>query len=232
MGEEEQPLASLSLTHVHYNPEDSLSLVSAWLALVPQALCVVYVTLVWASREVEVGLMFAGQLVCEALNFALKRIIKEERPKQMFGKGYGMPSSHAQFVAFFAVYLTLFLVFRHSPSGANQSIMFRMIASLGITLGASAVAVSRIYLTYHTVRQVLAGCAVGVVFALFWFIFTGMLRSYGWIDWVLEHSIARFLRIRDLVVSEDLAEAGWQRWEAQHRIRRSDNGGRQSSKVD
>ncbi|KAL4995868.1 hypothetical protein BDV10DRAFT_173780 [Aspergillus recurvatus] len=232
MGEEEQPLASLSLTHVHYNPEDSLSLVSAWLALVPQALCVVYVTLVWASREVEVGLMFAGQLVCEALNFALKRIIKEERPKQMFGKGYGMPSSHAQFVAFFAVYLGLFLIFRHTPNGANQGIMSRMIASFGITLGAMAVAVSRIYLTYHTVRQVLAGCAVGVVFALFWFIFTGLLRSYGWIDWVLEHSIAQLLRIRDLVVSEDLAEAGWQRWEAQHRIRRSEIGGRQSSKVD
>ncbi|KAL4735995.1 phosphatidic acid phosphatase type 2/haloperoxidase [Aspergillus similis] len=232
MGEEEQPLASLSLTHVHYNPEDSLSLVSAWLALVPQALCIVYVTLVWASREVEVGLMFAGQLVCEALNFALKRIIKEERPKQMFGKGYGMPSSHAQFVAFFAIYLALFLIFRHAPNGASQNIMFRMMASFGITLGASAVAVSRIYLTYHTVRQVLAGCAVGAVFALFWFIFTGLLRSSGWIDWVLEQSIARFLRVRDLVVSEDLAEAGWQRWEAQHRIRRSENGGRQSSKVD
>ncbi|KAL4976481.1 phosphatidic acid phosphatase type 2/haloperoxidase [Aspergillus desertorum] len=232
MGQGEQPLASLSLTHVHYNPEDSLSLLSAWLALVPQALCVVYVTLVWASREVEVGLMFAGQLVCEALNFALKRIIKEERPKQMFGKGYGMPSSHAQFVAFFAVYLGLFLIFRHAPNSANQSIMSRMIASSGITLGAIAVAVSRIYLTYHTARQVLAGCAVGAVFALFWFSFTGLLRSYGCIDWVLEHSVARFLRIRDLVLSEDFAEAGWQRYEAQHRIRRREVGDRQSSKVD
>ncbi|RDW83865.1 phosphatase PAP2 family protein [Aspergillus mulundensis] len=232
MGEEEQPLASLSLTHVHYNPDDPLSLVSAWLALVPQALCVVYATLVWASREVEVGLMFAGQLVCEALNFALKRIIKEERPKQMFGKGYGMPSSHAQFVAFFAVYMGLFLIFRHSPTTPNQGIIYRMVASFGIALGATAVAVSRIYLTYHTIRQVLAGCAVGIVFALIWFIFTGLLRSYGWIDWVLEHSIARFLRLRDLVVSEDLAEAGWQRWESKQRIRRSEFGGRQSSKVD
>ncbi|KAL4905311.1 hypothetical protein BDW74DRAFT_21281 [Aspergillus multicolor] len=232
MGEEEQPLASLSLTHVHYNPDDPWSLVSAWLALVPQALCVVYVTLVWASREVEVGLMFAGQLVCEALNFALKRIIKEERPKQMFGKGYGMPSSHAQFVSFFAVYIGLFLLFRHAPTTAKQGIVYRMVASFGITLGATAVAISRIYLTYHTIRQVLAGCAVGVVFALIWFIFTGFLRCYGWIDWVLEHSITRFLRIRDLVVSEDLAEAGWQRWESKQRIRRSEFGGRQSSKVD
>ncbi|OJJ04730.1 hypothetical protein ASPVEDRAFT_86113 [Aspergillus versicolor CBS 583.65] len=227
----EPPLASLSLTHVHYNPEDPLSFLSAWLALVPQALCVVYVTLVWATREVEVGLMFAGQLACEALNFALKRIIKEERPKEMFGKGYGMPSSHAQFVAFFAVYMGLFLMFRHSPNHQNKGIIFRIIASIGISLGAIAVAVSRIYLTYHTPRQVLAGGAVGVVYALAWFIFTGFLRSYGWIDWGLDHSVARCFRLRDLVVSEDLAEAGWQRWEAKHKVKRSENGGH-TSKLD
>jgi dolichyldiphosphatase len=63
------------------NPEDPLSFLSAWLALLPQALCVSYATLVWASREMEVILMFAGQLACEALNFALKRLIKEERPR-------------------------------------------------------------------------------------------------------------------------------------------------------
>ncbi|KEY76961.1 hypothetical protein PAP2 [Aspergillus fumigatus] len=80
---EDTPLASLSLTHVHYNPEDPLSLLSAWLALVPQALCVAYVTLIWASREMEVILMFSGQMGCEAFNFVLKRIIKEERPKRM-----------------------------------------------------------------------------------------------------------------------------------------------------
>ncbi|KAL3471787.1 phosphatidic acid phosphatase type 2/haloperoxidase [Aspergillus californicus] len=230
--EEGRPLASLSLTHVHYNPEDSLSFLSAWLALVPQALCVVYVTLVWASREVEVGVMFAGQLGCEALNFALKRIIKEERPKQMFGKGYGMPSSHAQFVAFFAVYLGLFLIFRHYPTPASQGRLLRVFGSLGICLCATAVAVSRIYLTYHTTRQVLAGCAVGAVFALVWFQFTGVLRSYGWIEWGLDHSVARFLRLRDLVVSEDLAEAGWQRWETKRMLKQNERGVRQSSKID
>ncbi|KAL2871353.1 phosphatase PAP2 family protein [Aspergillus lucknowensis] len=229
---QERPLASLSLTHVHYNPEDPLSFLSAWLALVPQALCVVYVTLIWASREVEVGLMFAGQLGCEALNFALKRIIKEERPKQMFGKGYGMPSSHAQFVAFFAVYMGLFLLFRHSPNPVNQGQIFRVVVSLGIALGATAVAVSRIYLTYHTTRQVLAGGAVGLLFAIAWFLFTAVLRSYGWVEWGLDYSIARFLRLRDLVVSEDLAEAGWQRWEAKRKSKRRENGGPPSSKID
>lgn len=103
---DEPTLASLSLTHVHYvsllipprytspapaltptnldpqNPNDRVSYLCAWLALVPQGLCVVYATLIWSSREVEVALMFAGQMACEALNWGLKRLIKEERPRR------------------------------------------------------------------------------------------------------------------------------------------------------
>lgn len=75
-------LASLSLTHVHYQPGDPLSYISAYLALVPQGLCIMYVTLIWSSREVEIAMMFAGQMICEALNFGLKRWIREERPKR------------------------------------------------------------------------------------------------------------------------------------------------------
>lgn len=62
------------------NPNDPVSYVAALLALAPQALCIIYVTLIWASREMEVLLMFAGQMACEALNFFLKRVIRQERP--------------------------------------------------------------------------------------------------------------------------------------------------------
>lgn len=73
---------SLSLTHVQYDPSDRLSYISAWLALAPQGLCVIYVTLIWASREIEILMMFAGQMACESLNWILKRWIKEDRPKR------------------------------------------------------------------------------------------------------------------------------------------------------
>lgn len=63
---------------------DPISYLCAWLALVPQALCVIYGTLIWSSREIEIVLMFVGQMGCEALNFLLKRLIKEERPKRTF----------------------------------------------------------------------------------------------------------------------------------------------------
>ncbi|KAI9934040.1 hypothetical protein ASPWEDRAFT_36026 [Aspergillus wentii DTO 134E9] len=231
---EEIPLASLSLTHVHYNPDDPLSFLSAWLALVPQALCVAYVTLLWASREAEVLLMFAGQMGCEALNFVLKRIIKEERPKQMFGKGYGMPSSHAQFMTYFAVYMSLFLIFRHKPSiQANRfesCLLARVVLALALCIGAAGVAISRIYLNYHTPRQVLAGCAAGIICAFSWFFITSLLRTHGWVDWALDFTVAKVVRIRDLVVSEDLAEAGWQQWESKQKLKRRSNSDNTSRK--
>lgn len=63
------------------NPADRISYLCAWLALVPQGLCVAYATLIWSNREIEIMLMFTGQMACEALNWILKRWIKEERPR-------------------------------------------------------------------------------------------------------------------------------------------------------
>ena len=70
--------------HRGQDPSDPISYLCAWLALVPQALCVAYAVLLLATREAEVALMFAGQMGCEALNFALKRLIREERPPREF----------------------------------------------------------------------------------------------------------------------------------------------------
>lgn len=135
----------------------------------------------------------------------------------MHGKGYGMPSSHAQFVAFFSVTLTLFLLFRHVPHPTETHTPFsfagRSLLSLLALASAAVVAVSRIYLSYHTQKQVLVGCACGAAFALVWFAFTTYLRRAGWIDWALGTWLARAFRFRDLVVQEDLVDSGWARWE-------------------
>lgn len=45
---------------------------------------VVYFTLLYSSREVEVLLMFTGQMACELLNFILKKIIRQERPTRTY----------------------------------------------------------------------------------------------------------------------------------------------------
>lgn len=164
-------------------------------------------------------LMFIGQMACELFNLALKRILKEERPIQMHGRGYGMPSSHAQFVAFFSISISLFLLFRHTPKAPSAShTPLSMIERMGLSvlgmLGAALVACSRIYLNYHTPKQVVIGCIAGAASALGWFLATAVARRSGLLQWGLNLYIVRLFRVRDLVVEEDLCQAGWEKWEA------------------
>jgi dolichyldiphosphatase len=149
----------------------------------------------------------------------------------MHGKGYGMPSSHAQFVTFFSVTLTFFLLFRHVPHPTDTHTPFsffqRFILSVLALVSAATVASSRIYLSYHTPKQVMVGCAAGAIFAVFWFAFTTYLRKAGWIEWALETELARLLRVRDLVIQEDLVDSGWARW-VERRSRANLNAGKKS----
>jgi dolichyldiphosphatase len=210
--------------------------------------------------------MFLGQLACEAVNFALKRLIKEERPRHLHAgaRGYGMPSSHAQFVVFWAVAVTLFLLVRHRPllrqqqqrrrkdgseggdrkekeeggvpsltdvsrayragglpaatasieaySHAPWNVSQRVLVSAAALVVAALVSWSRVYLGYHTVRQVQAGCAAGAVCGVAWFAVTYLLRETGMLAWALEMPLARWFRVRDLVVVEDLCLGGWETW--------------------
>jgi dolichyldiphosphatase len=140
---------------------------------------------------------------------------------EMYGKGYGMPSSHSQFVSFFSVFLSLFLLVRHmprsSPTHSPTSYPERFLLSLVACLCAAAVVVSRVYLNYHTPKQVMVGCAAGALSAIAWFLMTMYLRRAGWVEWGLDTRLAEMLRIRDLVITEDLVDAGWARWEEQRR---------------
>lgn len=90
--------------------------------------------------------------------------------------------------------------------------MQRLALAILALVCAGAVGASRVYLNYHTPKQVLVGCAAGASFAIVWFIFTSILRSQGWVWWALDQPIAKWFRIRDLVVEEDLADPGWARW--------------------
>jgi dolichyldiphosphatase len=84
-------------------------------------------------------------------------------------------------------------------------------------LVAAATAWSRIYLNYHTPRQVMVGSAAGIVIALGWFVATAVVRQTGLLAWGLQLPIAKALRARDLIVTEDMCQAGWEKWEQRHK---------------
>jgi dolichyldiphosphatase len=59
-----------------------------------------------------------------------------------------------------------------------------------------------------------------MIFGVLWFLFTTYLRRAGWVEWALENPLLRIVRMRDLIVGEDLVEAGWQRWEGRRQKRK------------
>jgi dolichyldiphosphatase len=64
----------------------------------------------------------------------------------------------------------------------------------------------------------MVGVAAGAIFAIVWFAFTTTLRRTGWIEWSLETQLASLVRMRDLIVTEDLQDAGWARWDERRKL--------------
>jgi dolichyldiphosphatase len=133
--------ASLALTHVQCerfgdmncdtllifisytdHPDDPLSIPLALITLAPPFLLVSYVTLILVRRELTMLSGLIGQLGCEGLNLALKRIFKQGRPTDFLGTGYGMPSSHSQFMGYFMTFWCIHLYrFRPGRSRAQRA---------------------------------------------------------------------------------------------------------------
>lgn len=109
---------ALGLTHVQYDAQDPLAKLLALVTLSPIFLLCSYVTIILYRRELTFLNALVGQLGCEGVNWGLKRLIRQPRPHSNLGKGYGMPSSHSQFLGFFcAFFLAHFWL--HHPKPAN-----------------------------------------------------------------------------------------------------------------
>lgn len=133
-----------------------------------------------------------------------------------------MPSSHAQFVAFWSVSVALFLLVRYrgargGRSGRSWPLLERLVVSALAFGVAGAVAASRVYLSYHTPRQVFAGLSAGAVCAFAWFGVTSAVRSSSLLNQLLDSHLGRLLLLRDLVIEEDPSFSGWERWDALRR---------------
>lgn len=108
---------------------------------------------------------------------------------------------------------------------------FLSLVVISLTL---ATAYSRIYLSYHTPKQVAVGLIAGSSFGTAYFFLVAWLRWSGWLEWALELGIVRMARIRDLVCEEDLVEIGWRVWEEKRaaRMRRRSGIGKRVRLVD
>lgn len=110
-----------------------------------------------------------GGIQAAILAKILKHIIRQPRPapsSKTFvpqAKGYGMPSSHSQVVAYFGVYLQLLLM------ASTQHPLMILAAFVVLNGFCCSVYLSRVRLGNHTLSQVVVGGVIGALVATAWF---------------------------------------------------------------
>jgi len=219
----------VSLFHVTYPADDIIGKILGWGSLIPMFIIVAFITLILFRRELHTMAFFGGIVLNELLNAILKHSIKASRPcrpgdeAQLFNK-YGMPSSHAQFMGFFAIYMTLFAYIRlkmHISEQFMDNIRQHLMAftSIGAAL---FVIISRIYLRYHTVEQVIVGLVIGVLSGVSWFFVVERFIS-NLFQRIVNTKVAEYFLIRD---SSNIPDILWfeytaSRTESRQRTRRA-----------
>ena len=177
------PLARFSLTLIQY-PATYSKLSGALLALLslsPIFLGVAYTAIIFVRRDLQTASLAVGQLVDQALNHVLKEAVAQARPAGFCpNESHGMPSNHAQFMAFFATAASLLVWTQVVPQGAKQGArckqrplprLRRIGKTAALVAWTVAVAASRVVLTCHTPEQVAAGAAIGLLTGACWYRF-------------------------------------------------------------
>ncbi|KAF9918704.1 hypothetical protein BX616_006591 [Lobosporangium transversale] len=110
--------------------------------------------------------------------------IRRQRRRKIynFRPDYGMPSSHAQLVAFFVCYISLQLVLMEPEGSPGQWFLILL-----LQLYAWSVVWSRIQVGHHTVSQVLVGAIIGAIYGMVWFAIwiwkvEDMIKHWQWMD--------------------------------------------------
>lgn len=195
-------------TYVLYDPNDPISFISVYFSLLPIGILIFYLSWFIITREIEPVIIASGQVVNDLINNIVKKLVKEERPFIIEGfqqggirSGYGMPSAHSQFMGFFATYLML-RVWLQWKGLTNERKIISTVLLYGV---AGCVVFSRVYLYYHSLKQVLVGICLGSFIGACYFIIVGIVRSIGLVDYILSWKIVKFFWIKDSVYHEPLS---------------------------
>lgn len=211
-------------TYVLYNEDDPISFLCVLFTLFPYFVMIFYVSWFLITREIEPALLAAGQVGNDIVNNIVKYTIREDRPFQ-FDKfqqnslraHYGMPSAHSQFMGFVAGYAILKL-WLQVTSLRKQT---KAASSVAAVVLVALVAFSRVYLYYHTAKQVVYGVLLGVAIGVSWFLVVCLMREVGLVDWVLEWRVSKMLYMKDSFSSSPVTlQDEYEMWVARKQARK------------
>ncbi|XP_055642935.1 dolichyldiphosphatase 1-like [Toxorhynchites rutilus septentrionalis] len=191
----------ITLTLVEYPKGDLIGKLLAWMCLAPLGIGAGFVALILFRRDLHTIVFFIGTLLNECINALLKHCIKEPRPvsRSQIWNEYGMPSSHSQFMCFFAQYVLLFIFIRLHHMNNNNARAERLVRLFVLAVCWAAtflVCFGRIYLQYHSLQQVLVGALVGMIFGTLWFILIHYFLT-PYFPMVVSWRVSELLLLRD-----------------------------------
>ncbi|KAI3743421.1 hypothetical protein L1987_61130 [Smallanthus sonchifolius] len=190
-------LRAVTLTHVRYHKGDQLGHFLAWISLVPVFISLGgFVSHFIFRRELQ-GMFFAlGLLISQFISDSIKLAVQEARPETCIMlemcDSHGWPSSHSQYMFFFATYFTLLTYNKLGIILRRQM----WIACFVVWPLALLTMYSRVYLGYHTVGQVFAGASLGIFLGVVWFwVVNSRIKKVFLV--IEESSIGRWFYIKD-----------------------------------
>ncbi|KAM7262988.1 hypothetical protein ACFE04_000671 [Oxalis oulophora] len=165
------PLKAVTLTHVRYVKGDQLGHFLAWISLVPVFISLGgFICHFIFRREIQGMFFFIGIIINQIISESVKKLVQQARPETCalleMCDSHGWPSSHSQYMFFFAMYFTLMNCSKGVGFwGAKDK---AALISLPWTL-AFLTMWSRVYLGYHSIAQVFAGMILGTFLGWVWY---------------------------------------------------------------
>ncbi|XP_071719694.1 lipid phosphate phosphatase gamma-like [Rutidosis leptorrhynchoides] len=211
-------LRAVTLTHVRYEKGDQLGHFLAWISLIPVFITFGgFISHFIFRRELQ-GMFFAlGLLISHLISELIKLSVKEARPETCIllesCDSHGWPSSHSQYMFFFAIYFTLLTYKKYGIILRRQMwVAFVVIWPLAILT-----MYSRVYLGYHTIGQVFAGASLGFTFGGVWFwVVNGKIKGSVFRA-IEESSVGRLFYIKDTSHIPNLLEFDYENARAARR---------------
>ncbi|XP_037024239.1 dolichyldiphosphatase 1-like [Bradysia coprophila] len=191
----------ISFVLVEYPKGDLFGKLLAWISLAPLGLGAGFIALILFRRDLHTIIFFLGTILNEIFNKILKNWIQEPRPIERLNLSdqYGMPSSHSQFIWFFSTYSTLFILFRLHHIN-NNALPFeragRILVLVTCWTMTTLVCISRVYLLYHTIGQVIVGAILGILTGTSYFMFVHIVLT-PFLPYVVSWKISEYLLLRD-----------------------------------
>lgn len=188
---------AISLTLVRYLRGDPWGKLMAWASLLPVFVAFGgFLGVILFRRELQTVFFCLGLALSEAINQGLKHWLRIPRPPTCAALDvcdtHGMPSSHSQYMCFFAAYATWLAATRLRFAGPAG----RHVSALAPWPFAALTMWSRVYLGYHTFSQVVAGGCVGLALGTLWFHAVDRILRPRFAAWS-ESPFCRYLCIKD-----------------------------------